>query len=369
MRTNRGESEPATLKLTGRGGLGIFTLDGSGCRAPAVLNVADDGSVSINSPENAVSPGEFISVFGTGLGSLPDSASTLFGEPFANPPDGHPAPPGARVAPGREPTPEFWLHREPPAQQPQFQKEFQTFAGRAPGLVGVDQYNLRVPEDAVEGCDVGFRFHFPTADNDRHRDITFLPQSQTIPLSIRGGGGECAPRPYDSLAELTWRRLFRSTSGGVTQEDRLVVRMVRNNKLPIGFRSRPVNLETPASATQAEDIPPNPRCPRFFDETLDAGALTLTGPSIGELVIEPDLTAVGPSMTRYFLRIRSPKENTRSVRREGPTSAPSRRRSMWTNLFRSRPSSNREASFSRRCRSTGPAARTERWCDSRWGSA
>lgn len=164
--------------------------------------------------------------------------------------------------------------------------------------MGVDQFNIRVPENAVEGCDVGFRLHYPgpLGSNTRHTEVVSVPQSQTVPLSIREGGGRCEPRPYDSLAELTWQRMLRSTIAGVTREDRLVVRIVRNNKLPLTFRRRPVTADTPTifKQDQAEDIPANPRCPQFFDEKLDAGRLILTGPGFGEIVVAPDFTSGQP---------------------------------------------------------------------------
>ena len=74
-----GSSDP--YPLDGAGAEGIFTRDASGCGQGAVLNVRADGSVSINSPANSVSPGEYVSVYGTGLGIV-----------YNPPPDGMPAP-------------------------------------------------------------------------------------------------------------------------------------------------------------------------------------------------------------------------------------------------------------------------------------
>jgi uncharacterized protein (TIGR03437 family) len=66
--TASGASEPV-LVLPGDYGppFGVFTLDGSGCGRGAVLNVAADGSLSLNSPTNSASPGDFLTVYGTGL--------------------------------------------------------------------------------------------------------------------------------------------------------------------------------------------------------------------------------------------------------------------------------------------------------------
>jgi uncharacterized protein (TIGR03437 family) len=46
---------------------GIFSANGSGCSQGAVLNAAADGSVSVNSSADSAAPGDYISIFGTGL--------------------------------------------------------------------------------------------------------------------------------------------------------------------------------------------------------------------------------------------------------------------------------------------------------------
>ncbi|MFB3777842.1 MAG: hypothetical protein ACE141_09525 [Bryobacteraceae bacterium] len=67
--TAAGASDPALVKVT-KSGLGIFTLDGSGCGRGAVQNVAADGTVSLNSPENSAEPGSIVTVWGTGLATV-----------------------------------------------------------------------------------------------------------------------------------------------------------------------------------------------------------------------------------------------------------------------------------------------------------
>ncbi len=47
---------------------GIFTQDGSGCGPAWVLNIAGNGSWTLNSPENSVEPGGLIAILGTGRG-------------------------------------------------------------------------------------------------------------------------------------------------------------------------------------------------------------------------------------------------------------------------------------------------------------
>ena len=77
--TAAGASDPYAVDAAGAEGL--FTNDASGCAQGTVLNVKGDGTVSVNSPSSSVSPGEFISVYGTGLGLV-----------YNSPADGVPAP-------------------------------------------------------------------------------------------------------------------------------------------------------------------------------------------------------------------------------------------------------------------------------------
>ena len=120
----------------------------------------------INSPSNSVSPGEYISVYGTGVGLAYDS-----------PPDGTPAPPGplAIAAGGGDAWFDFVLHGEASSS---------FWAGRAPGLIGVDQFNLAVPPGVREGCAVPLQIAGQGG------------LSQPVSISVRSGGGPCSdPAP------------------------------------------------------------------------------------------------------------------------------------------------------------------------------
>ena len=46
----------------------MFSLDSSGCGQAAALNVSAGGSVSVNSPSNSAAPGDYVSLYGTGIG-------------------------------------------------------------------------------------------------------------------------------------------------------------------------------------------------------------------------------------------------------------------------------------------------------------
>jgi uncharacterized protein (TIGR03437 family) len=77
--TSAGTSDPETADVWAVAP-GIFTQDGSGCGPGLVLNVKPDGTRSLNSQRNSASPGDYLEVYGTGLGEV-----------FDVPPDGMPA--------------------------------------------------------------------------------------------------------------------------------------------------------------------------------------------------------------------------------------------------------------------------------------
>ena len=64
--TAAGKSDPATMDVYYKG-FAVFTLDSSGCGRGAVLNVNPDGTAPVNSPSNSISPGSYLTIFGTGL--------------------------------------------------------------------------------------------------------------------------------------------------------------------------------------------------------------------------------------------------------------------------------------------------------------
>jgi uncharacterized protein (TIGR03437 family) len=99
---------------------GLFTADGSGNGALAALN--EDGTV--NSPTNPIGRGKIVILFGTGMGVIPGA-----------PPDGQ-APTGPVAAPF---PPRVVINNFVP-------DDHIVYAGLAPGLPGVWQLNVRVPQ-------------------------------------------------------------------------------------------------------------------------------------------------------------------------------------------------------------------------------
>jgi len=249
--TAAGSSQPVQFTVY-KIGLGIFTEDGSGCGRAAVLNVAADGTLSLNSPANSIQPGGIVAVFGTGLG--------VYGL-VGLPPDGEPAPanPPASLGGISDRTVDGTIGEE---------YANILFAGRAPGFAGLDQYNISVPSDAQEGCSVPLSVGDP-----------YYSTSQTVPISIHQGGGQCVDPPVQSTGLLWWKKtVYSATTPPPTTEE-----------LQIEFSAGPGKQAwAPPVVPGSSEVPPEgPPCPCFQDWTLDAGIVTATAPGLAPLSIAP----------------------------------------------------------------------------------
>ncbi len=257
--TPAGASDPAFVD--GGEVFGIFTLDGSGCGQGAVLNVASDGSVSVNSPANSASPGDFISVYGTGLGAV-----------FNPPPAGSPA-----LANPLSLALNWSLYSAafdlPPPTPPTPLRTRVSWAGRAPGLVGVDQVNVQIPEIAREGCAVPLSI-----------GAAYAGRSQPVLVGIRRGGGACEDPPSAGFGQITWERTITS---GTTPSGETDV-------LTAAFPASPGKQAPPPT----ELLPPGvcrinitdffgAACPLPGYRGLDAGRVTVQGPGFGSLEAVP----------------------------------------------------------------------------------
>jgi uncharacterized protein (TIGR03437 family) len=228
---------------------GIFTDDASGCGQGAVLNVSSSGATSVNSNSNSVSPGDFISVYGTGLGGVSPS-----------PPDGYPAPSSPPLATTAEPNGGGFLDLD--------NNVGYSWAGRAPGLVGVDQINMQVPDTLREGCAVPLQF---ASDS----------MSQPVTIAIRSGGGQCVDPPSAGYGQIVWEKTMTTTpnaSGGgnsTTESDTVTVSLQASpGKRPPVPPSYTPGLE-PFMATYF-----TPACPVPGYRSLDAGAVSVQAPGL-----------------------------------------------------------------------------------------
>jgi uncharacterized protein (TIGR03437 family) len=257
--TSAGSSEPYPIELLGPN-FGIFTLDGSGCGRGAVLNVARDGSVSLNSPSNSASPGDYLTIYGTGFSGILD----------VDVPDGRPAPSNPPASYDYT-TVNASSASFGPFPSANYQAAFGTqptgyistrpsFAGRAPGLVGVDQLNFQIPENVTEGCTVPVTVNY----------------SQPVPVSIRRGGGPCVDPPLASFGQLTWERTVATGTDTAGETETFTATLTAAPEL-----QAPLPVASNTGQRYAGT------CPLVGHRRLDGGTVTLQGPGLAPLPAVP----------------------------------------------------------------------------------
>jgi uncharacterized protein (TIGR03437 family) len=239
---------------------GIFTLDGSGCGRGAVLNVADDGSVSLNSPSNSASPGDFITVYGTGLVGF-----------FNAPPAGSPAPSDPPSLAMNWSAYLGIFDVAPPLTLPPTPLPKVSWAGRAPGYVGLDQLNVRIPDTVREGCGVPFMI------------TTTGGRSQPVPISVRRGGGACMDPPTAGYGLITWERTVASgTAPSGTTEIFTAAFPASPGKQP----PPPIEFREGGGRSYVIDFF-GPSCPLPGYTNLDAGTVAIQGSGLGPVEAAP----------------------------------------------------------------------------------
>jgi uncharacterized protein (TIGR03437 family) len=244
---------------------GIFTIDSSGCGRGAVLNVALDGSLSVNSPANSASPGDWISVFGTGILSGLNSDAPI----------NMPAPPsvGGTNNYGANQL-EFDFSDYSPVPP---------WAGLAPGFIGVDQINAQIPTTVREGCAVPLQVP-PTPGET---GIT-----QPVTIAIHQGGGQCIDPPSPGYGQIIWQKNVDTTALNAVSE---------SDTLTVSLQASP-GKQAPSAPTYSEQCN-GPQhtcneallnsytlfgaaCPIPGYRELDAGTVTMQGPGIAPTSVQ-----------------------------------------------------------------------------------
>jgi uncharacterized protein (TIGR03437 family) len=256
--TPRGSSaaEPVEIAATA---LGVFTLDQSGCGAAAVFNVAADGRTVLNSPTSSVEPGGIVTLWGTGAGFA-------YG---VN--DGQASVPGTTPSLARN---EFGF--DVPRTGTGESSGKILYANRSRSFVGLDQFNIRLPDDIAEGCAVPLRLVSPYSN------------SQPVPLAVKRGGGPCgATSAPESLGVVTLvKTVAASGISPVPPAEHFTARFTS----AVGGRfPEPYIVPSPGSRGGWEylDVMKGPTCPgfdAFTPRTLDAGPLLLRNPVQGRVV-------------------------------------------------------------------------------------
>ncbi len=232
---------------------GVFTVDGSGCGRGQVLNVAADGSISPNGPSNSVSPGQYVAVFGTGLGG-----------PWINPPpDGVPAPL----------TPLSWFYSGATARFDVGSAQTSSrayWAGRAPGYIGLEQVNVQVPAGTREGCAVPLTVS----------GFGGAGASQAVTISVHTGGGSCVDPPSTAYGQITWEKSLDLSSDPAVEADALtaVFPAAPGEKAPT-----PVAFQEGGGLwnTGNHDPSPSRSCSVPGYRYLDAGTIAARGQGFG----------------------------------------------------------------------------------------
>lgn len=234
--TAAGASDPVHVPLYA-GSPAAFTIGSTGCGRAAALNVARGGSVSLNSPSNSAAPGDYVSLFATGLGlpgiSIPDGT-------FSTGPD------RLQIEPG------VWIDGNPlPTLQ---------YAGLAPMLVGVDQINFQIPNGTREGCSI------PVAVG------TEALISPTVSISIHSGRGQCVDPADQSYGQLVLTKTIATGTANDGDTETLTAAFPSGP----GVQSPPSQVVVGSNAT--DPTPVSRSCPLDGFTELSAGTIKLSPP-------------------------------------------------------------------------------------------
>ncbi|MBS1824353.1 MAG: IPT/TIG domain-containing protein [Acidobacteria bacterium] len=245
--TQLGISGPFGIPSSAYFGYAVFTLDGSGCGPAHVYNITSNGEWIRNSPENPATPGSYLAILGTGRGPVDPPL-----------PDGIPTPADVVTKYWGSPWQALALGQHVIGQQ--------LFEGRAPGMISVDQVNMKLePQPRTPlGCNL------PAWVGS----IAVTGSSQTFPLSISRGPGPCVePVQHDAL--LRWRKVLSSNYSPTRDTEELVVSLTAH--AADVAESLPPRPFLPSSNGLRYYFNPGPPCPPLRRvKRLDAGVLTVT---------------------------------------------------------------------------------------------
>jgi uncharacterized protein (TIGR03437 family) len=232
VRALAGDSQPLLMHVSYFGVMGIFSRDGTGCGVGLAFNLESAGNETFlteNTAGSSAQPDGIITLFGTGI---------AFNSAFENdmPKEGIPSPSDliARML-----SPVLYSGDRGGAIGTTL------FAGRAPGLIGVDQINVRLARNAPQGCDIPVWLSWR------------LSHTQEIPLSIRRGGGPCLEPP--TTGKILWRKTISSGLDVPEMADSLDVAIASSpfpaDLVPVRWGSLPTGNPPQSFANPFLDIP------------------------------------------------------------------------------------------------------------------
>jgi uncharacterized protein (TIGR03437 family) len=251
---------------------GIFTQDSSGCGQAAALNIHADGSTTLNTPQTSFDPQKDsgFAIFLTGLGYFPDRAD---GVPWSyNAADNRSIQFGATVG---------YI----PGVNHVSTNLATSYAGPAPGLVGVDQVNAMYyyfgPVASGPPLPEGCRMSLLVVGSG-----TTALYSQLANVSIHSGGGACSDTPASSLGNATWQQNVTSDTGGVSTISSVGVEFLQGPGI-LGNLPPVVDVSSAEGYGNGIALPLPPFCAASYPATLDAGALTAARPGGGPVSLQP----------------------------------------------------------------------------------
>jgi len=202
-----GVSEPISV-LVSKESDGIFTQGSFGCGQASALNLHADGTSSVNTPQNSLDPQKDIgfALFLTGLGYFPDR---LDGIPWK-------FNLGDNLIQNFGPV--YAMLDTETFNRPVLLN--MTYAGPAPGLVGVDQvnalFNPLFKTYSRQGCRVALAL-----------GDTRGTGAQYVNVSSHDGGGACSDVNNDSLGLITWEKNFVSAEQGSTASEDIAIQFLK----------------------------------------------------------------------------------------------------------------------------------------------
>lgn len=210
----------------------------------------------MNSQANSVPPGDWISIYGTGM------SQTYLGGAAA------PTTPLDTMST----VPAIWFDLQALPYNPDW-------AGLAPGYAGLDQINVQVPPAVREGCAVPVQASYQD-------DNGTLAVTQPLTVAIRQGGGPCADPPAQSYGLITWQKTVSTTEPYAVSETDIMTASLQSSP---GQRA-------PASPSYSDGCPPpsnvcnaslqtsqtifGPACGVPGYRSLAAGTVTVQGPGL-----------------------------------------------------------------------------------------
>jgi len=253
--TAAGTSAAAVIPLLGAIPA-VFSTNGTGCGQAAAVGVSASGDVSINSQASSAAPGDYIELYGTGMG-----------EPFFPPPDGT-----AATSPESVDTRTDVVIGGKGVPS--------SYDGLAPTLVGVDQVNFQIPADTRNGCAV------PVSVG-----------SSLVSISVNAARGPCVDPPAESYGSI---ELTRTIATGTTSDGETDTFTAIFPSGPGIHPAPPESIPPAGSYTNGLAMAQETCPPLFGDSLLSAGSIQIQSSTGAPVTVAPQSVPGGSKYGQNF---------------------------------------------------------------------